>query len=113
MKFRIGHNRKKKLVSFSSILPDIIEDLDLHDSFIIENLREKWPFYTGATISAHSQPDRIFKKFLFITVDHPAYANDLSLMKNVILNKIKNDFGNDFITNIKFDVKTIKWKVKK
>lgn len=113
MKFRLGNNRKERLVSFSSILPDVIEDLDIQDSFIIENLREKWPFYTGNTISAHSQPDRIFKKFLFITVDHPVYANELSLMKNGILKKIKNDYGNDFITNIKFDVKTIKWKLKK
>jgi len=113
LKFRIGHNRKKKLMSFSSILPDVIEDLDLHDSFVIENLREKWPIYTGVTISTHSQPDRIFKKVLFITVDHPVYANELSLMKNGILNKIKNDFGNNFITNIKFDVKTIKWKLSK
>ncbi len=111
MKFRVGDNRKKKLISFSSILPDIIEDLDLHDSFIIENLREKWPLYTGVTISAHSQPDRIFKKVLFITVDHSVYANELSLMKSGILKKIKDDFGNDFINNIKFDVKTIKWKL--
>lgn len=113
MKFRVGNNRKKKVISFSSILPDVIEDLDLGDSFIIENLREKWPHYTGNVISAHSQPGRIFKKVLFITVDHSIYANELSLLKNSILTKICNDFGNDFITNIKFEIKMIKWKVKK
>ena len=113
MKFRIGNNRKEKIVSFSSILPDIISDLDMQDSFIIENLREKWPLYTGKTISAHSQPERIFKKVLFISVDHSIYANELSLLKSGILKKIKNDFGNDFITNVKFEIKAIKWKINK
>lgn len=113
MKFRLGNNRKKQVVSFSSILPDVIEDLDLEDSFVIENLREKWPLYTGAVISAHSQPGRIFNKTLFVTVDHSIYANELSLLKGGILKKICNDFGSDFIRNIKFEVKMIKWKVNK
>jgi hypothetical protein len=113
LKFRVGDNRKKKVISFSSILPDVIEDLDLEESFIIENLREKWPIYTGSVISAHSQPGRIFKKVLFVTVDHSIYANELSLLKGNILKKICNDFGNDFIKNIKFEIKMIKWKVNK
>jgi len=46
-------------------------------------------------------------------VDHSIYANELSLLKSGILKKIKNDFGEDFITNIKFEIKLIKWKVSK
>lgn len=111
MKFRIGNNRKEKILSFSSILPDVIEDLEIKDSFVIENLREKWPVYTGKTISAHSQPERIFKKVLFISVDHSIYANELSLLKSGILKKIKSDFGDDFIVNLKFEIKMIKWKI--
>ena len=110
MKFRFGEDRKNQLLTFSSIVPDLMEDLDIKDSFIIDQLKEKWPSYVGNILSAHSFPDRIFNKYLFINVDHSAYAGELSIHTFEILKKIKNDYGDNFIKSIKFEVKKSRWR---
>ncbi len=110
MKFRFGEDRKNRLITFSSIVPDLMEDLDIKDSFIIEQLKEKWPSYVGVILSAHSFPDRIFNKFLFINVDHSVYAGELSIHTGDILKKIKNDYGDNFIKSIKYEVKKSRWR---
>jgi hypothetical protein len=110
LKFRFGDDRKNKMITFSNIITDLIDDLDLKDSFIMEELKEKWPFYVGNTLSAHSFPDRIFNKFLFINVDHSAYSSELSIHTVDILRKIKSDYGENFIKAIKFEVKKSRWR---
>lgn len=110
MKFRFGENRKSKLITFGNIVNDLMEDLDIKDSFIIEELKEKWHSYVGNILSAHSFPERIFNKCLFINVDHSAYAGELSIHMTKILNKIKNDYGDNFIKTIKFEVKRSRWR---
>lgn len=110
MKFRFGEDRKNKLVTFSDIVPDLMEDLDIKDSFFISQLKDKWQFYVGTILSTHSFPDRIFNKYLFINVDHSAYASELSIHTVDILKKIRNDFGDNFIKAIKFEVKKSRWR---
>jgi hypothetical protein len=104
MKFRIGCERNNRIVLFSDILPDVIDELDVGDSFFIENIRDRWESYVGKILSAHSNPDRLFMKILFVKVDHSAYANELSLYSGNILNKIKNDFGPHLINAVRFEV---------
>ena len=110
MKFRFGDDRKNKTITFSNIVTDLIDDLDLKDSFIINELKEKWPSYVGKILSAHSFPDRIYNKFLFINVDHSAYSGELSIHAADIMKKIKNDYGDGFIKSIKFEVKKSRWR---
>ncbi|HPS56493.1 MAG TPA: DUF721 domain-containing protein [Spirochaetota bacterium] len=104
MKFRIGCERNNRILSFSDILPDVIDDLNLEDTFFIENIRDKWESYVGNTLSVHSTPDRLFRKILFVKVDHSAYANELSLHSGNILNKLKTDFGPQLINSVRFEL---------
>jgi hypothetical protein len=110
LKFRFGEERKKRLVSFSNLFTDLIDDLGIKDSFIIEELKSKWPAYVGNILSTHSLPERIFNKNLFINVDHSVYAGELSIHTGEILKKIKKDYGEDFIKAIKFEVKKNRWR---
>ncbi|HOP61765.1 MAG TPA: DUF721 domain-containing protein [Spirochaetota bacterium] len=109
MKFRFGDKRKKNTVSFSNLVSDIIDDLDLNESFFMERLRERWPEYVGNILSTHSFPDRIFSNILFIRVDHSVYANELSMHQGFILKKVKEDFGSGYINAIRFEVKKSRW----
>lgn len=104
MKFRFGSERNNRTVSFSDILPEVIDDLNLKETFFIENIRDKWESYVGKTLSVHSKPDRIFRQILFIKVDHPAYANELSLHSDNILGKLKRDFGSQVINSIRYEL---------
>lgn len=113
MKFRFGDNRKNKTLSFSSIITDIIDELDLNESFFIERIAEKWPEYVGSILSSHSLPDRIFSNILFIKVDHSAFANELSMHQSIILKKIKDDFGSGYINAVRFEVKKSRWNKNK
>jgi len=110
LKFRFGENRKNNIITFSNIVPDLMEDLDIKESFIIDELKLKWPLYVGNILSAHSHPDRIFNKYLFINVDHSAYSGELSIHSSEILKKIKIDYGDNFIKSIKFEVKKSRWR---
>ncbi len=104
MKFRIGSERNNSILSFSDILPDVINDLNLEDTFFIENIKDKWESYVGKILSVHSTPDRLFRKILFIKVDHSAYANELSLYSGNILNKLKTDFSPQLIDSVRFEL---------
>lgn len=92
------------------MLPDVMEDLNIKDSFIIRELNNKWSSYVGNILSTHSYPERIFNQNLFINVDHSAYASELSIHKNELLKKIKNDFGDNIIKSIKFETRKSRWR---
>ena len=110
MKFKLGEDRKKKLVSFGDLVSDLMDDLEIKDSFLIEELKSKWPVYVGNILSTHSFPERIFNKNLFINVDHSVYAGELSIHTGEILKKIKRDYGENFIKAVKFEVKKSRWR---
>ena len=104
MKFRITGDRNNRTLSFGDILPDVIKDLSLEDTFFIENIKDRWESYVGKTLSVHSTPDRLFRRILFVKVDHSAYANELSLHSGNILNKLKTDFGPQLIDSVRFEL---------
>ncbi|PKL38982.1 MAG: hypothetical protein CVV44_08930 [Spirochaetae bacterium HGW-Spirochaetae-1] len=109
MKFRIGSKRTRKMVGFEGLLPDIISELNIEDSFIVESLKVQWESIVGNILATHSMPDRIFKKILFIAVDHSVYANELIMMKDAIMNKIRETTAGDIIYTIKVEIKRLKW----
>jgi hypothetical protein len=110
LKFRFGEDRKNRVVSFGNLVTDLMDDLYIKDSFIIEELKSKWPSYVGNILSTHSFPERIFNKNLFINVDHSTFAGELSIHSGEILKKIKNDYGENFIKAVKFEVKKSRWR---
>lgn len=107
MKFRIGNKRKNRTIGFNNVIPDIIKEFKIEESFIIENIRSVWSEITGNIIATHSNPDRIFKTILFVTVDHSVFANELIMMKDSIIEKIKEKIAVDLITNIKVEIRKI------
>jgi hypothetical protein len=109
MKFRIGEKRKNGIFSFDAILPDIINEFNLEKSFTIEDILSKWSSIVGNIISTHSKPDRIFKRILFVAVDHSVYGNEIVLMKDAIIKRINIEFSYQAIRDIKVEIKRIQW----
>jgi len=101
MKFRVGKNRYNRILGFEGVLPDIINELNVEESFIIENIRSLWIDIVGNIIATHSIPDRIFKKTLFISVDHSVYSNEIMMMKDSIIEKISEEISSNLIVNIR------------
>jgi len=51
-------------------------------------LRENWAGVVGDQIAAHAQPDQIRFRKLFLAVDSPAWMQELSFLKPVLLQKV-------------------------
>jgi len=108
MKFRFSSKRSRKTIDFGNLLPDIVSEFEINDSFIVEDLRSKWEDIAGQILASHSVPDRIFKQILFIITDHSVYANELMMMKNEILDKIISSNPAASINTIKIEIKKYK-----
>lgn len=112
MNFKLNteQRRKRKIVSFNELLNDIIHDLNIQNESLVFTLKEDWNNIVGRIMSVHSTPDRIFKKTLFISVDHPVYANEIMMMKNTILQKIDDTIGGGIIKTMKVETKRLNGK---
>lgn len=109
MKFRLGIPRKKKIIEFNRILPDVISELNINDQYIIGNIRSSWQDIAGNILAVHSRPDRIFNGVLFVHSDHSTYANDILLIKDSIISRINELYPYSSVKNMKTEIKNIKW----
>ena len=110
MKFRFKEERQSKTVSINTALSLILEEFGLKDSLAIGKIRTKWGGIVGDLMAVHSIPDRIFKRILFITVDHSVYANELSMMKEIIVKEINKEFDTNEIKDIRLETKKLDWQ---
>jgi hypothetical protein len=111
MKFKFKEERQNKTIQLGTALTLIFEECNLTDSLIIGRIRGIWGDIVGTLLATHSIPDRIFKNFLFISVDHPVYSNTLSFMKDIIIEKIKENSGSELVKDIRLEVKKLDWQV--
>lgn len=108
MKFKTGEQRTGRITAFNEFLSDIINDINAQDDFIIMTLTESWREIAGSILSVHTRPDRIFKKFLFISCDHSDYSLEIAFMKNSIMSGIEKTIGVGIIKDFRVEVKRLK-----
>lgn len=109
MRFRFGGKKRYGAVSLSSVLPEIFHEFDLEKSFTMESLKSIWPYIVGDIISTHSMPERISRGILYISVDHSVFANEISLLQDIILKKIRDIPFSDEVKKIRAEVKRLRW----
>ena len=105
MNFRFKDKRISKEISLEDLLLNVVGEYKIYDGFVLEDLRRSWGNIVGAILANHTKVDRIFKKTLFIIVDHPIYAQDVLMYKTSIMDKINELYGNNSIKSVKVDVK--------
>ncbi len=108
MRFRYKEKRQKKVVKLNSILPAIIDEFQMKDSFILERIRVSWENITSSILSTHSIPDRIYRNTLYVSVDHPTFSNEIIMMKGLILDNITKICSARF-RDIRIEVKKLDW----
>lgn len=107
--FKIGNSRKNKINNFKDLLPDIINDFDIEKDLFIENIKEIWQIIVSQALADHSIPEKLIKGKLIIAVDHSIFANEISLMKNMIIDKINEKVSSKRITDLKCEIKKLNW----
>jgi len=113
VKFKIGSERKNRTADIGSVLPDILKEFNLGENYIIEKIRDLWPGITSNIIATHSIPDRIFRKTLFVKADHSVYSNELTLLKDTIIERVNSELKMDMIKNIRVEIDRLKWENEK
>ncbi len=103
MKFRFNQKRANSTKPISSLITEAIRGLDVGEALMIEIIRESWKSIVDEIIASHSVPERIFRDTLFISVDHPIYANELLFMKQLILQRLNDKIGYGMITDIRVE----------
>lgn len=80
-----------------SLLPSLFNDLGIEDSVKLKYLRKKWSDIFGMPLSEHTFPKDIKEGELLIVVDSHAWLNELRLISDSILEKLKT-FGISKVT---------------
>ncbi|HNR88243.1 MAG TPA: DUF721 domain-containing protein [Spirochaetota bacterium] len=106
---RSSRHRHNATVPVSDLMAVAIAGLGMDEAVALERLRIAWPRVVGAIIAAHSRPDRVFKRTLFIAVDHSTFANDVMMMRDSIVKSLDEEMGCSMVKSIKTEVKRIAW----
>lgn len=109
MKFTIRQKRASRVMKVKNALSIALSECMIETPLLITALQDNWSKIVNVIIASHSKPERIFKNVLYIAADHPAYSNELILMKNVIMERLNRDYGFNDIKDVRVEIKRLKW----
>lgn len=72
------------------ILKRFVKDYGLETGLHLAGIKTQWQKLVGQTLAAHTSPDIIKGKTIFINVDTPQWMHHLSFYKQEMLEKLKN-----------------------
>ena len=90
----------KKLDKLSSTLGRMLKARGLQGHLSEYRIFGQWEQTVGAVIARHAQPQGVRGKKLFLSVDSPAWMQQLSLLKPEIIEKVNRSLGRDAIKDI-------------
>lgn len=90
MKFRVKERRMNRPTRFGLLVESIIERFHFKEEFLLEAVRLSWSTVVGELIATHSCPERINSGILYIAADHSVYAGEISVMRDVILERVSS-----------------------
>jgi predicted nucleic acid-binding Zn ribbon protein len=90
----------KKLDKLSYTLGSMLKARGLQGSLGEYRILGQWEKTVGASIARHAQPRSVRGKKLYLSVDSPAWMQQLSLLKPEIIEKLNGNLGKDTIKDI-------------
>ncbi len=91
---------QSRLDSFGSILAGVAHRLGLESKLFEARLRRQWPDIVGEPIAAHTRPDQIRFKKLYVLVHNSVWLQQLTFLKPVLLEKVNGMAGQPLVTEI-------------
>lgn len=89
--------------SVNDILRELVSSMKLVKDK--ESIFDIWPALVGEEAAEHLRVLDIKGKTLLLTADHPGWVQMAQLRKNEILEKIKERFSDNYISNIKISLR--------
>lgn len=88
------------LDSIASILSGIAHRFGLETKMLEYRLRRRWPEIVGEQIAAHTRPEQIRFKKLYLSVHNSVWLQQLTYLKPVLLQKVNDVAGQPMVTEI-------------
>jgi predicted nucleic acid-binding Zn ribbon protein len=86
--------------SVSTILKTVTHRQGLDHELLEYRLLQEWPQIVGPQIAAHSRPDHIRFKKLFLVVESSVWLQHLTFLKPALLEKLHEAVGAQAVTEI-------------
>ncbi len=77
----------------------------LSEEFLLEHIRSFWKEAVGEIIATHSYPYKIVNRIVLVMVDHPIYANEITLSQSLFLKKLLDLCGTIPVDALKCTIK--------
>ena len=90
--------------SFGNILSGLAKRLGLESRLFELRLQHQWKEIVGDPIAAHTCPDQIRFKKLYLIVRSSVWLQQLTFLKPTLISKLNEKAGTDLITDISFRV---------
>jgi hypothetical protein len=88
------------LSPLASILDDIAQRFGLSVKLLEHRLQRQWPAIVGEHVAAHTRPDSIRFKKLYVIADSSVWVQQLAFLKPSLLASINTAAGNPVVADI-------------
>ncbi|MEW6543926.1 MAG: DUF721 domain-containing protein [Nitrospirota bacterium] len=88
------------LTSVSAVLDGLAKRLGLESKLLEFHLRRRWPEIVGEQIAAHTRPDSIRFKKLYLLVENSVWLQQLTFLKPTLLEKINEAGGAKLVADL-------------
>ena len=92
--------RDGPLDSVASVLAGLAHRLGLESKLLETRLRRQWSEIVGRQIAAHTRPDQIRFKKLYVYVQHSVWLQQLTYLKPDLLEKINAAAGESLVSDL-------------
>lgn len=95
-----------KPTPISAILSRLLKGYGLEWAMAEHLIAQKWKEIAGDPIAAHTRPDRLRSRVLYIIVDSPTWRHQLSFLREELIRKVNHALsasgGKPLITDVRF-----------
>ncbi len=85
-----------------SVLPALLEKLGLSVGIRNHQLLDRWGEIVGPKIAEVTSAERLTDGKLWISVSHPAWRTELTFIKQELIDKVNDTFGEKIVSDIIF-----------
>ena len=100
----VQYRPMQSFTSFQLILQGVARRQGFDIKLWEYRLQARWPEVVGEVLAAHTSPSRIKFRKLYVTVENSMWLHQLTFLKGTLLEKIRSEIGQDFLTDIIFRV---------
>jgi predicted nucleic acid-binding Zn ribbon protein len=88
--------------SLSKILENLLKKKRFGAQIQRHRVFENWEAVVGDSLAEHAQPQKIQGRTLILSVDHPAWIQELQFLKEPLIRKIQAAYPDTRIDNLRF-----------